>query len=42
MPYELELTETLEQKLKKLQKKNKVLLIACRKKISEIIDNPYH
>ncbi|MCZ7398046.1 MAG: type II toxin-antitoxin system RelE/ParE family toxin [Candidatus Methanoperedens sp.] len=42
MPYELELTETLEQKLKKLQKKNKVLLIACRKKISEIINNPYH
>ncbi len=26
----------------KCQTKNKVLLIACRKKINEIIQNPYH
>lgn len=42
MLYDFELTETLENKLKKLQTKNKVLLIACRKKIYEIIQNPYH
>lgn len=42
MPYEFELTETLERKLKKMQKKNNVLLSACRKKILEIINNPYH
>ncbi len=42
MPYEFELTETLERKLKKLQVKDKVLLVACRKKINEIIQNPYH
>jgi mRNA-degrading endonuclease RelE of RelBE toxin-antitoxin system len=42
MPYEFELTETLERKLKKLQNKNNVLLIACRKKILEILNNPYH
>ncbi len=42
MPYEIELAETLERKLKKLQKRNKVLLTACRKKINEIIQNPYH
>jgi hypothetical protein len=41
MLYDFELTETLENKLKKLQTKNKVLLIACRKKIYEIIQNPY-
>ena len=42
MVYEFELTETLEDKFKKLQKKNKVLFMACRKKILEIIENPYH
>jgi len=42
MLYDFELTETLENKLKKLQTKNKALLIACRKKIYEIIQNPYH
>ena len=42
IPYEFELTETLENKFKKLQKKDRVLLIACRKKIFEIINNPYH
>ena len=42
MQYDFELTETLEYKLKKLQTRNKVLLIACRKKIYEIIQNPYH
>lgn len=42
MPYEFELTETLERKLKKLQNKDNVLLIACRKKILEILNNPYH
>ncbi len=42
MPYEFELTETLERKFKKLQTRDKVLLIACRKKIIEIIQNPYH
>lgn len=41
-PYEFELTETLERKLEKLKKKDKTLLLACRKKISEIIQNPYH
>ena len=41
-PYEFELTETLENKFKKLQKKDRILLIACRKKIFEIINNPYH
>lgn len=42
IPYEFELTETLVIKFKKLQKKDRVLLIACRKKILEIINNPYH
>lgn len=42
MPYEFELTETLERKLEKLKTKNKTLFSACRKKISEIIQNPYH
>lgn len=42
MLYDFELTETLEHKLKKLQTRNKVLLNACRKKIFEIIQNPYH
>lgn len=42
MAYEFELTETLENKFRKLEKKNKVLLLACRKKILEIIQNPYH
>ncbi len=42
MEYEFELTEILEDKFKKLQKKNKVLFMACRKKIMEIIQNPYH
>jgi len=42
IPYEFELTETLENKFKKLQKKDQILLIACRKKIFEIINNPYH
>jgi len=42
MLYDFELTETLERKLKKLKIKNKILLIACRKKINEIIQNPYH
>lgn len=42
MPYEFELTETLERKLEKLKKKNIVLLKACRKKILEIIRNPFH
>jgi hypothetical protein len=37
IPYEIELTETLENKFKKLQKKDRVVLIACRKKIFEII-----
>ena len=40
--YEFDITETLDRKLKKLQKKNKPLLVACRKKISEIIQNPHH
>ena len=40
--YEFEITETLDRKLKKLQKKNKSLLVACRKKIGEIILNPHH
>lgn len=42
MPHEFELTETLERKLKKLKTKNRVLLTACRKKILEIVQNPYH
>ncbi len=42
MAYEFELTETLEDKFIKLQKKNKLLLVACQKKIMEIIQNPYH
>jgi len=42
MLYDFELTETLEHKLNKLKTRNKVLLIACRKKIYEIIQNPYH
>ncbi len=40
MSYEFEITETLIRKFKKLQKKDKVLFLACRKKISEIIQNP--
>lgn len=42
MPYEFEITETLERKLKKLKNKNRVLLLACRKKILEIVQNPFH
>ena len=42
MSYEFEVTETLIRKFKKLQKKDKVLFLACRKKISEIIQNPLH
>ncbi len=42
MAYEFELTETLEGKFRKFEKKNRVLLMACRKKILEIIQNPYH
>lgn len=41
MAYEFELTETIEGKFRKLEKKNKVLLLICRKKILEIIQNPY-
>ncbi len=33
MAYEFELTETLDDKFKKLEKRNKVLFMACRKKI---------
>ena len=40
--YEFEITDTLDRKLKKLQKKNRSLLVACRKKIGEIIQNPHH
>ena len=42
MAYEFELTETLDDKFRKLEKKNKVLLMVCRKKMQEIIQNPYH
>jgi len=42
MPYEFEITETLNKKFKRLQRKNKVLLRACRSKIFEVIQNPYH
>jgi mRNA-degrading endonuclease RelE of RelBE toxin-antitoxin system len=42
MSYEFEITETLIRKFKKLQKKDKVLFLACRKKISEFIQNPLH
>jgi len=42
MAYEFELTETIESKFRKFEKKNRILLIACRKKILEIIQNPYH
>jgi mRNA-degrading endonuclease RelE of RelBE toxin-antitoxin system len=42
MTYNFELTETLERKLKKLNHKNRILFTSCRKKISEIIENPYH
>ena len=42
MAYEFELTETLDGKFRKLEKKNKVLFMACRKKMQEIIQNPYH
>ncbi|MEA2004419.1 MAG: type II toxin-antitoxin system RelE/ParE family toxin [archaeon] len=42
MPYEFELTQTLERKFSKLRKRNQVLLRSCRKKIMEIIQNPYH
>ena len=42
MPYEFEITETLNKKFKKLQRKNKALLRACRNKIYEVIQNPYH
>ena len=40
MAYQFDLSETLERKLKKFQKKNKTLFIACRKKIIEIVENP--
>ena len=42
MAYEFELTETLDDKFKKLEKRNKVLFMTCRKKIMEIVQNPYH
>jgi len=42
MPYEFEITEILERKFKKLQSRDRVLLLACRKKIGEIIQNPFH
>lgn len=42
MSYEFEVTENLIRKLKKVQKKDKVLFAAIRKKISEIIENPLH
>lgn len=41
MSYEFEFTETLENKFRKLQNKNRILLTICRKKILEIIQNPY-
>lgn len=40
--YGFEITETLERKLKKLRKKDRPLLVACRKKICEIVQNPHH
>ncbi|MFH1127076.1 MAG: type II toxin-antitoxin system RelE/ParE family toxin [archaeon] len=42
MPYEFEITETLDRKFKKIKKKNPVLFSTCRKKIIEIIENPHH
>ena len=42
MSYEFEIAETLIRKFKILQKKDKVLFLACRKKICEIIQNPLH
>lgn len=42
MTYEFEITATLERKLKKLQKKDKQLLLECRKKIYAIIQDPHH
>ena len=42
MTYEFEITDTLTRKFKKLQKKDKKLFMSCRKKISEIIQNPLH
>jgi mRNA-degrading endonuclease RelE of RelBE toxin-antitoxin system len=40
--YRIDISETLERKLKKLRKKNNTLFMACRKKISEIVENPRH
>lgn len=42
MAYRIDISETLERKFRKLCKKNNSLFIACRKKITEIIENPHH
>lgn len=40
--YALKVSESLDKKLKKLKKKNKMQLILINKKIPEIKENPYH
>ena len=39
--YQLAIKETLDKKFKKLQKKNKELLILIEKKIQEILADPF-
>ncbi len=41
MAYRIDISETLERKLKKLRKKDNTLFMACRKKINGIIENPH-
>ncbi len=42
MPYDLELSEEVDEKFRKLAKKNKKQLVIIRKKIQEILEIPHH
>ena len=42
MRYQLEISEEADKKFLKLQKKDRKQIININKKISQILDNPYH
>ncbi len=42
MEYSLKLSEEIDEKFKKLEKKNKKQLEIVNKKVNQILKNPYH
>lgn len=42
MPYEIFINEKCEEEIKKICKKNRVLGKILRKKMDQIVENPYH